>query len=367
MDVVVTTVAVFPSIHLSIGAALASAAMNMAVIFGFSIFTWLNWLEPEADGQDGERTESGVPAFLQGARLKSTINVGVVGPSGSGKSSLINALRGLSADHPEAAPVGIEPTTLQPASYNLPLTCYGGGPPSKRRPSFVAEKGSPESFGPEVSMEASPAHNPSPLATEVRVWDLPGLAGHRREAYINELGLQYFDAILIVFSDRITNVELDLARTLEETYKVPNIAVRTQVDVDVESECVDHGSTEEEVLQQLKADAVCEGFQSVFLVSARNPAKYELSQLITGIASLVKARHRAHWETECPICYEPFGDDEDHTCCTCHWCGNGVCGRCARELRGRQGEAPCPFCRRWTSLAKPPLSCGEKTCGEEAR
>jgi len=374
MDVVVTTVAVIPSIHLSIGAALASAAMNMAMLCGFSIITWFAWSgEPEADHEapeDRGHQEVLVPLFMQDAGYKQTINLGVIGPPGSGKSSLINALRGLIPRDPDAAPVGIQATTQEPAPYALHQSTGGdegianSSFPSSRSSSFgdmrggaleldvfdTASRGHPNSVGSCVPLTPR-------AATAVRLWDLPGigLRGQKREAYIQELGLPYFDVVLIVFSSRITGVELEMAHLLEDVCKVPHLMVRSQVDLDVESEALDHGRAEDEVLLQLKAEALAEGLNSVFLVSARHPEKYELSQLAASIFGMVKARQRAHCETECPICYEPFGKDEDHIRCTCHWCGNAVCGRCAHELRGRQGEAPCPFCRRWTPLQRPPL------------
>ncbi|XP_006759168.1 PREDICTED: interferon-inducible GTPase 5 [Myotis davidii] len=48
------------------------------------------------------------------------LEVGVTGESGAGKSSLINALRGLGAEDPGAALTGVVETTMQPSSYPHP-------------------------------------------------------------------------------------------------------------------------------------------------------------------------------------------------------------------------------------------------------
>mmetsp|Transcript_118302 Transcript_118302/g.346569 ORF Transcript_118302/g.346569 Transcript_118302/m.346569 type:complete len:356 (+) Transcript_118302:132-1199(+) len=354
MDVVVTSVAVMPSVHMSIGAAIASAALNMSIFFGFSAFTWFTWWGEDEDEENPEDEKvMPIPSYLRGPEYKNCLNLGVVGVAGSGKSSLINALRGMQPDDPDAAPVGVEVTTVEPKSYLLRL--------------MKEEEGGDDFFlsSPEATagaLGARPAasrllegREVSVGPREVWIWDLPGLGSRKLEEYTQSLGLPFFDVVLIVFSQRLTGLELEMARSLEEIYKVPHLAVRSQVDLDVDSEEVDHGCTLKEVLDQLKADALSEGLGSVFLVSSRQPRKYELPQLMASIRHMAKARHRAHLETECPICYEGIGQEEDRTCCTCHWCGNAVCSRCARELRGLQGEAQCPFCRKWTSFPKPPI------------
>jgi len=50
------------------------------------------------------------------------LNVAVIGNSGVGKSSFINAIRRLDADDEGAAAVGVTETTLQPRSYTHTLT-----------------------------------------------------------------------------------------------------------------------------------------------------------------------------------------------------------------------------------------------------
>lgn len=343
MEVVATTSSVLPSIHMSVGAALASAAMNISIFFGFSVFTWFTWWGDESSGENAEETvDSSIPAYLRNVEYRKNLNIGLVGPAGSGKSSLINALRGLTPDDLRAAPVGLEATTREALSYllRLELDTAGDSSAPNSRWGESAPEGSDSVDGPK----------------EVRVWDLPALpTTPKEEAFMDTLGLPFFDLVLIVYSQRISGLELALVHSLEEIYKVPHMAVRTQVDLDIESEAADYGRGKEEVLTKLHQEAASEGLGSVHLVSAREPRGYELPQLISSIWHVAKARHRAHLETECPICYEAFGMDEDHVCCSCHWCGNAVCNRCACELRGSQAEVACPFCRRWTSLARPPI------------
>lgn len=144
-----------------------------------------------------------------------------------------------------------------------------------------------------------------------------------------------------------------MARELEDRFKVPYFLVRSQVDVDVENEGADYGRSAEETLLKLRAEAIAEGAPSVFLASARAPEEHDLPHLLANLQMLAKARRRALLETDCPVCFEDLRG-EGQACCACHWCGNAVCGRCARRLKGSHSEAMCPFCRRWTYLSKPP-------------
>ena len=49
-----------------------------------------------------------------------TINIGVIGQSGVGKSSFINAIRGLKSKDPGGAPVGVNQTTTVARAYPHP-------------------------------------------------------------------------------------------------------------------------------------------------------------------------------------------------------------------------------------------------------
>merc|ERR1719215_658619 len=60
-----------------------------------------------------------VPSFLEDVGYERTINIAVFGASGTGKSSLVNALRGKRPGDTDAAPVGVQETTTEPVHYNL--------------------------------------------------------------------------------------------------------------------------------------------------------------------------------------------------------------------------------------------------------
>jgi len=327
MDVLgaAATVAVMPAVHQSVGGAVLSAGVNMAMLFAFSLFTWWTFWDMDEEG-DGDGQDEGAqslkhppPSFL-GEEYKYTVNLAVAGPVGAGKSSLVNALRQRLPDEQDAAPVGVQAITTDPMPYSFATHVVN-----------------------------SPADAPE-RTTQIRIWDLPGLREGRAGvvSYIRELGLRYFDAVFIVYSDRATAAEVKLAEELE-MFNVPHFAVRSQVDQDVDNEALDYEHSESEVLKKLKEEAAARGFSSVFLVSSRHPDKYDFQQLISSICNQVKARDPKHHEKDCPVCFEPF-DESELSCSVCHWCGNAVCKDCALHLQGKLTESMCPFCRRWTDL-----------------
>lgn len=199
--------AVYPSMHLGVGAAMASAAMNMLMILSFGMFTYLSWFdteEPEPEDPMDAAPERPYPApdFLVAASYRSSINVACIGHARSGKSSLVNALRGRKPGEAEAAPVGLEHATRKPVAYELGP---GGAQPSTPR-AAAAEKAA--AGGRSVAVAGCAAWEtdvPRREPTHIRIWDMPAIeAGrHAWEGWCRELGLAYFDAVLIVYSQHL--------------------------------------------------------------------------------------------------------------------------------------------------------------------
>ncbi|XP_052244860.1 T-cell-specific guanine nucleotide triphosphate-binding protein 2-like [Dreissena polymorpha] len=127
----------------------------------------------------------------------STINIAVTGEAGTGKSTLINSLRGLKADDDGAAKTGCTETTKM-------ITCY-----------------------------------PHPEYPYLNVWDLPGVGTPNltREQYFQSVvDFKNYDFLLLVSSTRFKENDMWLATIIMECKPSANLFfIRTKIDNDLEN------------------------------------------------------------------------------------------------------------------------------------
>jgi len=123
------------------------------------------------------------------------IKIGVTGESGAGKSTFINSIRGLKADDPGAAPVGLVECTMQARRYEFP-------------------------------------HNQN-----VEIWDLPGFGTRRfnsKNDYLKRVHWNTFDAVLLLSSKRFTEHDSWLACEIKKKNPEQQLFfVRTHVNEDI--------------------------------------------------------------------------------------------------------------------------------------
>eukprot|EP00931_Biecheleriopsis_adriatica_P074018 TRINITY_DN48204_c0_g1_i1.p1 TRINITY_DN48204_c0_g1~~TRINITY_DN48204_c0_g1_i1.p1 ORF type:complete len:474 (-),score=104.89 TRINITY_DN48204_c0_g1_i1:82-1503(-) len=170
------------------------------------------------------------------------INIAVVGNSGVGKSLLINRLRRLRPQAQGWAPVGVNETTMRPTMY------------------------------------------PFPNQPGVRLWDLPGAGtvSVPAETYLQDMGLRYFDQVLVVTAGRFTEMEGTLRSELQR-YDVPYCMVRSKVDQDIVNNREDNFTDKQQTLRQIREDL--EKNHSVdthrlYLISSRDPEEYDMPRLL---------------------------------------------------------------------------------------
>jgi len=127
-------------------------------------------------------------------------NFAIVGISGSGKSSLVNALRGL-ADPPDngpfpnnLAPVGVVETTAQAKCYTHPIYAH------------------------------------------IKLWDMPGAGTptHPVATYFEDKCLYAFDQLIVATATRFMDVDLKIAQDAVK-WNVPVVFLRNKLDVDLNS------------------------------------------------------------------------------------------------------------------------------------
>ncbi|KAF8805996.1 P-loop containing nucleoside triphosphate hydrolase protein [Phlegmacium glaucopus] len=126
------------------------------------------------------------------------VHFAICGSSGSGKSSLVNAFRGLKNKKPNAAPTGTVETTMAITRYPDPREEM----PYKRL-----------------------------------VWyDCPGAGTLRVPGwqYFNEQGLFIFDVVILVYDTRFTEIDLCIIRNCER-FKIPLFIVRSKADSHIQN------------------------------------------------------------------------------------------------------------------------------------
>nr|XP_005313970.1 interferon-inducible GTPase 5-like [Chrysemys picta bellii] len=141
---------------------------------------------------------------------KITINIAVTGEAGSGKSSFVNAIRGLGDDDEGAAETGVNETTMEPTAY------------------------------------------PHPSYPNVIVWDLPGIGTptFKSDTYLEQVGFSRYDFFIIISYTRFKTHDIELAQEIQRQGK-KFYFVRSKVDQDLTNEKTLYD--EKGILKQRKA------------------------------------------------------------------------------------------------------------------
>ncbi|XP_058867208.1 interferon-inducible GTPase 5-like [Acipenser ruthenus] len=175
-----------------------------------------------------------------------SLDIAVTGESGAGKSTFINAFRGLGDEDKGSARTGVIETTREVAVYQHPS-----------------------------------------LPT-IRLWDLPGIGtpDFRPERYLEDVNLERYDFFIIVASERFKENHALLARSIGSMGK-KFYFVRTKVDSDLASSRRQQPSSFNEagILDRIRGDCARSlersgaGCASVFLISGFEPHKYDFTRL----------------------------------------------------------------------------------------
>ncbi|XP_072534903.1 interferon-inducible GTPase 5-like [Salminus brasiliensis] len=194
-----------------------------------------------------------------------SLNVAITGMTGAGKSTFINALRGLNDDEVESSPTGVTETTMVPTMF------------------------------------------PHPSMPNVRIWDLPGIGSPKFKAkqYLKEVKFDRFDFFIILSADRFKENDLMLAEEIKKKKK-SFYFVRSKVDNDIRSEKKRKKFDEQQVLSKIKEDCKCNlkklGNPKVFLVSSHELEKYEFQALMDHLEGDLPEHKRFALVQSLPVC-----------------------------------------------------------------
>ncbi|XP_066494376.1 interferon-inducible GTPase 5-like [Tiliqua scincoides] len=177
-----------------------------------------------------------------------TLDIAITGVSGAGKSSLVNAMRGLGDDADDddenVAKTDVVQGTFHPKRY---------------------------------------LH---PLLPNVAIWDLPGIGTEDFQAarYLKQVNFDKYDFFIIVSATRFTENDAKLAREIQKRKK-KFYFVRSKTDVDLGNESRKRNFREERTLERIRND--CEqhleqrgqSTPRVFLISRWDLDKYDFPLL----------------------------------------------------------------------------------------
>uniref|UniRef100_A0A8C3XPE6 IRG-type G domain-containing protein n=1 Tax=Chelydra serpentina TaxID=8475 RepID=A0A8C3XPE6_CHESE len=189
---------------------------------------------------------------------KIELNIAITGESGAGKSSFINALRGLGDEDDGSAKTGVTQTTTAPKGYK---------------------------------------HSKYP---NVIFWDLPGIGTpeFQPNTYLEQVKFNSYDFFIILASGRFRHNDSILAQEIRRMGK-NFYFVRSKVDLDIYNEKHKKSFNEERTLEKIRNDCVNhlsrEGMSSpqVFLVSNKEFQKYDSPKLQKKLLKELKG-HKKH-------------------------------------------------------------------------
>uniref|UniRef100_A0A8C8RIC0 IRG-type G domain-containing protein n=1 Tax=Pelusios castaneus TaxID=367368 RepID=A0A8C8RIC0_9SAUR len=175
---------------------------------------------------------------------KTELNIAITGESGAGKSSFLNALRGMGDEDEGSAETGVTETTKEPMRYQ---------------------------------------HFKYP---NVIFWDLPGIGtpNFQPDTYLEQVIFSRYDFFIILASERFRANHSRLAQEIQRMGK-KFYFVRSKVDQDLNNEKHKKSFSEEKILEKMRKDCINnlsgEGMNSpqVFLVSSREFQKYDSPKL----------------------------------------------------------------------------------------
>jgi len=343
-----------------------------------------------------------IPPYLRSACESGQVNIAITGHSGVGKSSFINTLRRMRKNDPGYARVGVNETTMEPTMFAFPKSIgimrrisahvlerfqrgespdptEGGvqvgdritaqlpdDPEHDGRPSEVIRL---EGNAVEVRYEDGvtktvPRSAVRGIFADAKIWDLPGAGTPRfpQGTYVKDMGLRYFDMVVLITAERFTEAERLLKDELDH-WNVPYFLVRSKADVSVTSMIDEEADCQEEELsaeqkQEIKRKTVEDikahfaeayGMDLVYVLSTQPKFRddYDFQQLERDMVFALMTVRGVSMERECPMCLETYADLAGGSTAGTRQrvgpCGHTCCETCLGGLRAR--GSVCPTCR----------------------
>ena len=190
------------------------------------------------------------------------LKIAIIGNSGTGKSSLINAIMGRKPGDEGAAQVGVTETTFGIQEYVLPSN------------------------------------------ENISLWDLPGVGtqNFKKEDYLKTVKLETFDVFMIVSASRFTENDIWLATEIL-SYQSRVLVIRTKIDVDLSNAESDYPSTYKEanclhkikmeIVKNLEKASMPHKRSGIYLISSRKTSKYDFTNLVNRLNGILSKKRFA--------------------------------------------------------------------------
>ncbi|XP_016311321.1 interferon-inducible GTPase 5-like [Sinocyclocheilus anshuiensis] len=193
--------------------------------------------------QDIQTAKNTIKEYLK-QQDRVELNIGVTGESGSGKSTFVNAFRGLGDEDEGSAKIDVVETTIKPEVY------------------------------------------PHPNYDNVKVWDLPGIGtqNFKADEYSKLVQFERYDFFIIIAADRFRECHTQLVEEIKKMGK-KFYFVRSQIDNSIRAEKRKKIFDEKKTLDKIRED--CEnGLRKIgiddpvmFLISGWELNKYDINLL----------------------------------------------------------------------------------------
>lgn len=180
--------------------------------------------------------------------LNISLNIAVTGETGTGKSTFINAIRGLRDDEEGAAEIGFVETIKEPSRYE------------------------------------------HPTMPRVVLWDLPGIGSpkFKSSTYLKDVKFDRYDFFIIISSERFKQNDLKLAKEIQKRKKLFYF-IRSKIDNDIRAESHKRSFNREEMLSKIRRN--CEENlkeiknAKVFLINFLNLSDFDFWEFVTTLDS----------------------------------------------------------------------------------